>query len=285
MAEENPTLLPVHSLESGSLQINILPLDHSNPYDYKREHRHTYYEIMLIEKPGGGDQWIDFQNYQAQQDSGYIIFPQQVHLMNRKSSSGSVIQFTEDRIESVELRMLLRQLALTGGANILFEHDLSIRKDLELLLDLMKRHHHSGNSHLNTHLLQSFISVATQNQRQESEANTPPDKKLLFQFHTLLEKHYAEENSVNFYLKELGCSDKKLSAVTRRYTGLTPLKLIHKRILLEVKRLLLFEEQSHKEIAYQLGFDSPSTFSAFVKTKTGCSPSELSRQLTDIHKK
>lgn len=284
MAEESLNLLPVHSLESGSLQINILPLDHTNPYDYKREHRHTYYEIMLIEKPGG-DQWIDFQNYPAHQDSGYIIFPQQVHLMNRKSSSGSVTQFTEDRIESEELRMLLRQLALTEGANILFEHDLSIRKDLELLLDLIKRHHHSGNSQLNTHLLQSFISVATQNQRQESEANTPPDKKLLFQFNTLLEKHYAEENGVGFYLKEMGCSDKKLSAVTRRYTGHTPLKLIHKRILLEVKRLLLFEDQSHKEIAYQLGFDSPSTFSAFVKTKTGFSPSELSGQLTEIHKK
>ena len=42
--------LPLHSLENDSMQINILPLDHSNPYDFKREHRHTYFEIMLIEK-------------------------------------------------------------------------------------------------------------------------------------------------------------------------------------------------------------------------------------------
>ena len=45
--------LPVHSLERDSATIQILPLDHTNPYDFKREHRHTYYEIMLIERGGG----------------------------------------------------------------------------------------------------------------------------------------------------------------------------------------------------------------------------------------
>jgi AraC family transcriptional activator of pobA len=53
--------------------------------------------------------------------------------------------------------------------------------------------------------------------------------------------------------------------------------------LSEAKRLLLFEKGSHKEIAYDLGFDSPTSFSAFIKTKTGLSPSELSKQLSEIH--
>lgn len=57
-------LLPIHSLSDESKQINILPLDHTNPYDFKREHRHTYFEIMLIEK-GGCNQLIDFKNYEG----------------------------------------------------------------------------------------------------------------------------------------------------------------------------------------------------------------------------
>jgi AraC family transcriptional activator of pobA len=48
--------------------------------------------------------------------------------------------------------------------------------------------------------------------------------------------------------------------------------------------MLLFEDTSHKEIAFHLGFDSPATFSAFIKNKTGHSPSELSKQLAEIHK-
>jgi hypothetical protein len=30
-------LLPVHSLDNNSKQINILPLDHNNPNDFKRQ--------------------------------------------------------------------------------------------------------------------------------------------------------------------------------------------------------------------------------------------------------
>jgi len=62
------------------------------------------------------------------------------------------------------------------------------------------------------------------------------------------------------------------------------LQVIHNRILLEAKRMLLFEEIAHKEIAFQLGFDSPASFSLFIKNKTGFTPSELNQQLVKIHK-
>jgi len=50
--------LPVHSLETDSKHINILPLDHNNPYDHKREHRHTYFELMFIEGGGGNQEKV-----------------------------------------------------------------------------------------------------------------------------------------------------------------------------------------------------------------------------------
>ncbi|PCI98861.1 MAG: hypothetical protein COB15_05070 [Flavobacteriales bacterium] len=59
---------------------------------------------------------------------------------------------------------------------------------------------------------------------------------------------------------------------------------MHHRLLLEAKRLLLFKEESHKEIAYALGFDSPSSFSSFIKMKTGKTPSDLQVELEVIHK-
>jgi AraC-like DNA-binding protein len=65
---------------------------------------------------------------------------------------------------------------------------------------------------------------------------------------------------------------------------LFPVGVIHNRILLEAKRLMLFEEISHKEIAYKLGFDSPASFSSFIKSKTGLSPIALVNQLAEIHK-
>lgn len=77
---------------------------------------------------------------------------------------------------------------------------------------------------------------------------------------------------------------KKLAAVTGQFLGLSPLQVIHNRLLLEAKRLLLTGSVSHKEIAFVLGFDSPSSFSLFIKGKTGHSPSALLKELVQIHK-
>ena len=49
------------------------------------------------------------------------------------------------------------------------------------------------------------------------------------------------------------------------------------------KRLLLFGDLTHKNIAYDLGFDSPSSFSAFIKKKTGFTPSEIQAQVNKSH--
>lgn len=278
--------LPVHSLEKGSMQINILPLDHSNPYDYKREHRHTYFEIMLIEK-GGGNQLIDFINYDAKDNSCYIIFPQQIHLMNRKNSTGTVVQFTEDRISSNELRATLTQLSFFADAAIVFEKQAELIQDLKTILHLLEKTIHATTSVQHaavSNLLQSFVALTVLYKSRLSPASQDQDKKLLIEFHQLVEKHYFENPGVTHLIQLLGTTDKKLSAATKKFMGLSPLQVIHNRILLEAKRLLLFEETSHKEIAYQLGFDSPASFSAFIKTKTGFSPSELTKQLAEFHK-
>lgn len=278
--------LPVHSLVPESSPIQVLSLDHTNPYDYKREHRHTYYEIMLIEN-GGGNQLIDFRDYQAQDNSCYIIYPQQVHLMNRKNSTGVLIQFTDECVFNAELLTTLKQLSMKDNAAIIFEDDKDAHTEISALFKLIKNQifaENPGSRQVSGHLLQALISLIIVYAGNKDYTTLAPDKKLLFEFYELLEKHYAENRGVQFFARQLATTDKKLSAATRMHTGQTPLQLIHNRVVLEAKRLLLFQHTSHKEISFQLGFDSPATFSAFIKTKTGHSPSELAAQLSEIHK-
>jgi AraC family transcriptional activator of pobA len=118
--------------------------------------------------------------------------------------------------------------------------------------------------------------------KDNSEKN--PVKKLLIDFYLLIEAHYSENVGVQFYIDNLGTTEKKLAEATKKHTGLSPLQVIHNRVLLEAKRLMLFEDKTHKEIAYQLGFDSPASFSSFIKSKTGLAPLELTKQLAGIHK-
>lgn len=279
-------MLPVHSLDAHSLHVNILPLDHTNPYDFKREHRHSYFEIMFIEN-GGGNQLIDFVNYPVKENSCYIICPQQVHLMNRKNSSGTLLQFTEERISSPELSAALKQHSYTEGASIIFEQQAESISEFQSLINPLKNHalENSKSSALfMTHLLQSIIALMLLKRSSAPALAIEEDKKVLLDFYQVLDLRFSENLGVKDYASLLFISEKKLASITKKYAGLTPLQVIHDRIILEAKRMLLFEDSSHKEIAFHLGFDSPATFSAFIKNKTGHSPSELSKQLAEIHK-
>jgi AraC-like DNA-binding protein len=279
-------ILPSHSLDNDSKQINILPLDHSNPYDFKREHRHTYYEIMLIQS-GGCNQIIDFKNYQGSDYSCYIICPQQIHLMNRNNASGTVFQFTEDRIISTELRSSLRQLLFYENSAVIFEERPDLFDEIQLLLNVLSKYlgrNDEANNQVVTHLLQSIVSIILENRDLKDNSEKNPVKKLLIDFYLLIEVHYSDNLGVQFYIDSLGTTEKKLAEATKKHTGLSPLQVIHNRVLLEAKRLMLFEDRTHKEIAYQLGFDSPASFSSFIKSKTGLAPVELTKQLAGIHK-
>ena len=88
--------LPLHKLTNSPNQlIRVESIDYKNPYDYKKLHRHDYYEIILIEN-GGGRQVIDFVESELQSYSVYVVFPGQVHLLQRtQESRGWVLQFTQ----------------------------------------------------------------------------------------------------------------------------------------------------------------------------------------------
>ncbi|HTF04460.1 MAG TPA: hypothetical protein VK826_10555, partial [Bacteroidia bacterium] len=67
--------LPVHSLETTEQIIHVRPIEYNNPYDFTREHRHDYFEILFFDT-GGGEQLIDFVQHPVVANSCYIVFPQ-----------------------------------------------------------------------------------------------------------------------------------------------------------------------------------------------------------------
>ena len=207
--------------------------------------------------------------------------------MNRNKSTGIILQFTEERIQSAELLSHLRQLTFADDAAIIFENNKASFEELTTLLRIIETQVKNGaslNVQAAVHLVQGFISIMLASRQNKEGDKREADKQLLIDFYQLLELHYKANRGVQYFIEMLGSTEKKLGAATKKFTGLSPLQVIHNRILLEAKRLLLFEKGSHKEIAYDLGFDSPASFSAFIKLKTGHAPSELAKQLTEIHK-
>lgn len=126
-------------------------------------------------------------------------------------------------------------------------------------------------------LLKRLIILVTRLAKEQ--AKDFPEKEnhydLIRKFNLSVENNYKTQHQVQFYADFLNKSPKTLSNLFAIYNQKTPLQIIHDRITLEAKRLLMYTDKSAKEIAFELGFEEASHFSRFFKTKENASPKEF----------
>lgn len=117
--------------------------------------------------------------------------------------------------------------------------------------------------------------------------NNSSGLNLLSRFRTMIEISFypdstpqADTNfhSVAYYAAKLNVHPNHLNAVTKKVSGVSALKFIHHHLLTLAKAQLVQTEKSIKEIAYDLHFESPSSFSAFFKRKASVSPLQYRRE-------
>lgn len=127
-------------------------------------------------------------------------------------------------------------------------------------------------------LLKHLIIKTTRTAKQQSEcyskfSDEKPD--MIRKFALLLEENFKKEHGVKFYADALNKSPKTLSNIFAILRQPAPSKIIQNRIILEAKRYLHYTDKTAKEIAYELGFESPAHFSRFFKMYTGTNISKF----------
>lgn len=107
-------------------------------------------------------------------------------------------------------------------------------------------------------------------------------EELLAQFIDVLEKHFKDERSVNFYADRLFVTPKHLSAVLKEVSGQTAGEWIDRRVILEAKLLLRTTGMNIQEISSALNFSNQSFFGKYFKHLTGISPRDYRTRLSDL---
>ncbi|MEP6806251.1 MAG: helix-turn-helix transcriptional regulator [Flavobacterium sp.] len=105
---------------------------------------------------------------------------------------------------------------------------------------------------------------------------------ILQKLEALLDDYFNNEKatlqgipSVQFVSENLNISASYLSDMLRSFTGENTKQHIHNKLVEKAKEKLSSSKLSVSEIAYQLGFEHPQSFSRFFKTKTNLSPLEF----------
>ncbi|WP_420579680.1 helix-turn-helix domain-containing protein [Reichenbachiella sp.] len=94
-------------------------------------------------------------------------------------------------------------------------------------------------------------------------------------FNVLVDEHYKTLKQVSDYADLMFKSPKTLSNVFRQHGSQSPLQIIHERVAIEARRQLLKTNKTAKEIAFDLGFDSVSSFNKLFKKCTNLTPVEF----------
>lgn len=159
---------------------------------------------------------------------------------------------------------------------------------LSLIHDMFKRQMRDIDRPFGTMALESLCKLLFYNTlgiyalRTRDIGHKSRREELLAQFIDVLEKHFKDERSVNFYADRLFVTPKHLSAVLKEVSGQTAGEWIDRRVILEAKLLLRTTGMNIQEISSALNFSNQSFFGKYFKHLTGISPRDYRTRLSDL---
>jgi len=101
---------------------------------------------------------------------------------------------------------------------------------------------------------------------------------LVHNFLQLVELHARDHWRLEAYARALGISADRLNSAVRRALGLSPLEVVHRRLLESAAAMLEHSNLQVAEIAEALGFRDPAYFNRFFARLAGVSPGRYRRQ-------
>jgi AraC family transcriptional regulator, transcriptional activator of pobA len=253
-------------------------------------HKHSFYEIIWIEN-GKSRQTIDYAEYEILPNSLFFISPNQVHQFEEwKPLKGGSILFTEDFFllnnynkEKLFEVSFLDNLYSSPCIQLSGKEFTEIKSIIDQISIESKRKDKSKT------ILQSFlhILIAKVERNIDKKSGKIVAKRNLIiykQFKTLLELHFKENKSVEFYAGRLTITSHHLNLVIKKVTGKTATGVIRQRSILEAKRLLTFSDDTISQIAMDLNYFDSSYFAKMFKAETGLSPNGFKQTMSEKYR-
>ena len=278
--------VPTYDLvEANETPCKIVRLNEPTGYSIAEAHRHNYYEILIFEK-AGGSHMIDFDTHNIYANSLHFVSPGQIHALNRGAGvTGYVVIFSKEFMYlNTSDNMVNDFAAFNKTAPPVLEVPPDLFSEIETIVKLMETEYQREHT-FKENIIAYYISVllfkckALLIDTNFYKHSDPASQQLIQRFNVLLEEKFIQLHKVNEYADLLNVTPNYLSETIKKITSKTAGDLIHDRIILEAKRLLLHSSITAKELAYSLCFNDPSYFSRFFKSNTGLSPEGFRKEM------
>ena len=243
------------------------------PLELELPMRPTFH-ILFVGSVGSGQMMVDFHAVPiGARRLGFV-------------AAGRVRQFVFDRAVDAWMVLIEPSVAVGIGANVLspawetpwLETSKTEHGELLAIVDQLVAEQARPLDAYQPELLASLCrTLLVRCERLYGQAPTPHAAQLA-QFFALLERDVSTTRSVEHYARAVGFSPRRLGELLVEHTGKSTKQLISDRLLLELKRALVFSEVTVKQLAVETGFDEPTNLVKFFRLHTSLTPLEFRAQ-------
>lgn len=258
---------------------NLKGLPERHPF-LTKPHKQDFYCLLVIVKARGTVS-VDQRHIPLSDEQVICVKPNSVFSLNINSSAtGAVVCFTEDFFSLRYNNNVLQRFAfLKPAAEDCIPVSADAFRRLQTILQLVD-HETDLQEKGHEKVLRSYLNILLFELDREYGAPAGPDRaghreeKVLL-FEKMVETHFVQQKTPSWYAAEINISTNYLNKLCNEHRGTTAGELIRRRVVVEAKRLLHYTSLSVAEIAYQLGFETPSYFITFFKKNTGYTPEQF----------
>ncbi len=283
--ETNP-LIPQYEFENQQtkLGLEIIPLEKVRAVAKRngyKPHRVNFYQILVVTQ-GRGIHEVDFEQVAYAENTVIPVAMGQVQrFFDNPETKGYAVLFTPDFMvkQKMDYHFLydytlflntFKPVGVYAGKEVFaLLHEMIAEQEKKDAFDTAA---------FQRNLLQNFLIQLERTKRQKTQINCTESFNLYLQFRELIEKNINYKLRVADVCDELHVSPKQLNAALQQIIGNTAKQYLEDRVVLEMKRLLAFSSLSVKEIAYEMGFDDPTNFTKYFKSRVNTLPSDYQKQ-------
>ena len=213
----------------------------------EKPHGHDFYLILLITK-GTGTHSIDYKEYNVEPGTLFIVSPGQVHCWNLSDDADGYVLFFKKEYFLID-----------------FGHDKLMK------LPFFKSSYSIPYLKLDV----KEIAVSRVYSKQQDEGLVYSYEVIqLNRFEKLVNEHFIEQKSLNFYASQMNITMKQLGYLCKKVINKTPSEILLDRTILEAKRFVIHTDMSINAIADALNYNDDSYFIRFFKKVCHLTPEQ-----------
>jgi AraC family transcriptional regulator, transcriptional activator of pobA len=241
-------------------------------------YRHDFF-ILIYFIQGTGTLLLDFEEHPVTPGSFVIMLPGQVHSYRLSNNiEGRILFFSREFLDGYASQKKLMEISIQN-------------KDLQVLNIPVK----SGSGTMFLFLFNEIVNETGEFKEGSPEcikdfldimlirlfrlqdhsgkgAAKSPAAWQLHELGKLIEENFINQHLPAYYAARLHITTKYLNQLCKKHLVKTTTQLIHERLALEAKRLLVNRQLNSKQVANRLNFEDLSYFTRFFRKTTGMTP-------------